>query len=442
MKKFSKKSVLTILLIGSGFCISNIVLAQAGPAPGRPVVPVEVRSFGYSAHNDLVSQTRGLIKTMVDVYENQVTLITDATFPNLNVLASIEKDIANNYLTSNDLSTADSAAQGTSNVSASNLIRYYLAGSYVRKKDILGGLANSIGDNGVFNTSAWENTQFKTVLPSQISSQTSQISIPSDSVQKADTLTSIVLNPKTFLNPAGYSGDQINDSKVLLSYIESSSEPPNVIKLFDSFDKMKKYYNGDDKITLSVPYSADFSKKNSDITLTEDQYNSITCDLGITSGGNCGNNAIIYQEYKNSYRAGIVARMMFLSTLLDSYSNRVPIGSKGDKSLAKIQNEEANYRLQPTYLNAIQKAPAATINLESLKLLAEIHHDLYMLQQQSERTNILVSLAGLEELSFSASPGSPAYAFGKYLYCNKPKGTPVPQECTAQSMANIPGLGR
>lgn len=457
MKNFyRKKNWALFLVMSTSLYLSANAFADAGPAPGRSV-PVEVRSYGFSAYKDMMSQTKSLVSTMKDVYNNQVSLITDAVFPNLTLIGQIEQDFKNANIASSDIIAANTASQGFSNVNSANLIKYYLAGSYIRKTDALSGFANILNDNGEFNSARWEKTQFKSVLPSQISSQNTQIKIPTTilgSSDNSDLLTSMALNPDNFFSPTGYKTDQdLNNSKVFLAYIENNSEPPSVVKLLDSFDKMKAYYTNSKQtdrvvgllsskpqIKLTVPYSSDLTKKTSDIVLTKDQYDSAACDLGLVGGETCGSKSQLYQEYINSYRAGIVARMMYLSNLLNSYSARVPIGT--GESLAQMQDDEANYRLKPAYLDKMKQAPAASIAIENLKLLAELHQDLHKLHQQNEKTNILLSLNGLQGLSFASAPGSPANVLGKFLYCKSQD--PQPPECKEQQAmgaGSIPSAG-
>lgn len=451
MKNIKRKSLLIVLFISASLYAFTNIFAEPVPAPGRNV-PVEVRAFGYAAHDELTSQTNLITSMLLSTGTVLRNSIVSANFPNLDIMDTVEKYTSNSYLTGNDISAAGLAVKSFSNFVSANLARYYLAGSYIRSRDMLGGLANAFGENNEFIPAFWESTQFKTVLPSQITSQNAEVDV-------SDMLASIALNPDSFLNPDGYTSDQVNANKMLLNFVENVTEPPSVIRFYNSFDKMTQHYQKVqgkderepdqtkapliDKVSLTVPYSSDFTKKTSDVALSENQYNSVLCKLGINKLTKCSaDDLLMYQEYKNAYRAQIVARMIYLSTLLDSYAKRVPINNKGGKSLAKLENEEANYRLQPTYLNAIKQAPIATLNLENLKLLAEIHNDLYMMRLQNEKTNILLSMVGMQALSLSASqPGSPISAMGKFLYCESKTvaGSTPPAECAAQS-TTMPGV--
>lgn len=455
-----KNSLLAIFAFCTTFAFAIDAHAE-GAVPGR--VPVEIVQYSDNARAVLFSIKKGIVDEMDSLYKQQVTFLTDLLSPNLNMLKLIEPIFNDSKISGNDLVSADSTVQTFSNINIANLIKYYLAGSSIRQKDTMYGIANTLGDNGAFNSKYWESTQLQNVLPSQAVTQNPQQQTTSTSLllgqDAGDALLSSALNPSNLLKPDGYKTDQdLNYSKILFAYVENNSEPPNVVKLFDSYDRMKAYYaltnqtdrlvkvaaGSEPKIKLTVPYSNDLTKKNTDVILDRDQYNAAICDLGLASGGTCGGSSELYQEYKNSYRAGIVARVMYLANLLDSYSVRVPIKEKNGKSLAQIQSEEASYRLQPAYLDRMKGASEGTIAYENLKLLAEIHHDLYALHQQNEKLIVLQSLSGLQSISFNAmTPGSPSSVFGKYLYCKDDRFAQT-QECKQQgavTTASVPGPG-
>lgn len=131
------------------------------------------------------------------------------------------------------------------------------------------------------------------------------------------------------------------------------------------------------------------------------------------------NNDPTYKAYLADRRSNIAARSLFLSNIVKAYNKRKILEGK-TKSIARMEKEEIYTRLQGDYYSKIQSAAPATIQRETLLLLAKISQQLYEMQQTQERMLVMQSFNGLQNLKPTINTLN-EQTLSRLIYCFLPE---------------------
>lgn len=237
------------------------------------------------------------------------------------------------------------------------------------------------------------------------------------------TLGTGYMNMDSLIGPLQYDDTQKLDAQMFLRIANSFSAPPDVIHVSNEF---RIPYSPDPnstfeiiKITRDSPVTVEQLKKN----LEEDAD---------------------YRQYKMDYRAAIAARTTYFGSLLRFYQERLQPKSGDPKSfsLAKLEHDSATRRLEKEYYDQMSTAPHAEVEHEILFVLADIHHDLYLLRQQNEQIIALQALTGLQTSQLGSIFGKTKIKnIGKKVYCavNDPKNLKAPCKPEQATQAGTAG---
>ncbi|MCK4608585.1 MAG: hypothetical protein KAT71_03810 [Gammaproteobacteria bacterium] len=210
-------------------------------------------------------------------------------------------------------------------------------------------------------------------------------------------------NNESLLGPETYS-DKTDKQNALgyMAQLANFAPPPTVIRLGATFqvpiidpkNPENKYATVGDKNPLSTS-----DIKNMQETLDQDP---------------------TYRSYKNLYRGLIAARSIYINNLSRSYQARVP--QVDNKSAKQIRDERANRRLGQDYYKEMSTASPATVQRETLFVLADINSQLNAIRNQNERIIIMNSISGINQLTLGGTIlNAQAQHIGKKVYCMDPE---------------------
>jgi len=244
-----------------------------------------------------------------------------------------------------------------------------------------------------------------------------------------------IFDSESLLGPLNYgdSEHKLEDAQNYFLYISNLAPPPLVIVPTST--------------KFSIPYSkSDPASGSSEVSWNDRDIKNKTAGTSECSGDKYCFEQLkkdldgtpIYREYRLKYRTNIAARSLFSNNILEAYQRRLPVKKLGvdketgkDQSVAQFEANEANRRLTKEYFNSIvSHASPATIQRETLFLLAEIHNDLWKMQQNQEKLLVTESVIGFQNLvNGSYEINMKAHSIGKLIYCAMKDSNKKYSEC-------------
>ncbi len=116
------------------------------------------------------------------------------------------------------------------------------------------------------------------------------------------------------------------------------------------------------------------------------------------------------RDYRVYLRSLVAARSIAMDNILRMYAERLPVENLGkeagipdkdkvDASPLQVQEYKATRRVTtPSWYQAMSKAAPATVERETLFVLAEIREQLYRMQQDNQRVILLLSIMELQNM--------------------------------------------
>lgn len=364
--------------------------------------------------NKSVNDNHDSLLTMLKLYfVNGLQGVTDTS---LNPKPQL--DLFDHYKTISDINIVAADTQLATDLSAasSNLVSYYLAGMDVKQQDMA----------SLSIIQAEDTSGASPIVSNYISAINSTTANSGTAVMNMDTL----------LGPVQYDDTQKTNATNLLRYIENLSPVQDIIRISSSF---------------SIPYK-DPTSGASPMKINIAKSGGKTVQQKITDLQNTLESNSIYSQYKTSYRSSVAARTMYVNNLLRFYKERVaPTADKNSKSAAATDYESATWRLrQPadskstSYMDDMKNASPATVSREIVFLLAEIHYDLYKMQQQNQQMIALQSLSNLQVNQISNMlNANAAKQVAKLIYCwyDKDQNGGTNKDTSCQTSTDQTGTG-
>lgn len=337
-----------------------------------------------------------LIALINEIYNNTIKFVTDTIYAFDPVATDLST--ANN----NIVNTNEGVANASRNT-MDNLVKYYLTGEEVKAEDSKNLVKQTFKDiQNDISVSAIKTYDdvFKT----------------STDFAKDESGVAPQYSVNSLLAPIQYDNTQLSNAQTFIRNVETLAELPTVIRVSKDF---------------VIPYSPKSNQYTTHITTKNTALiNQIQTDL---------QNDKTYLSYILNVHKDVTARSIYMDTIASAYQDRVSYNGK--PSAASLDYAEATMRLKDdspnSYYTQMQTVPPSVVARESLFLLAEIHHDLYLIRQQNERMMVLQSLSGMQTASFTSLLNKAnVTSVAKKIYCEV---YPTDSACTTSTSGSPAG---